>query len=95
MVATLMFFDMQGLEGRGQDLGHIARLMDNIERRLDLSRGGPKTQEIQKKVVFRLDELIKEIENQMKNGAQVQCPGGQPQPGQGQQQRNTNEPNDR
>ena len=41
-------------------------------------------------MVFRLDELIKEIENQMKNGAQVQCPGGQPQPGQGQQQRNTN-----
>ena len=50
MVATLMFFDMQGLEGRDKDLGHIARLMDNIERRLDCSRGGPKTQEIQKKV---------------------------------------------
>ena len=68
MVATLMPFDMQGWKDEDKDLGHIARLMDNIERRLDLSRGGPKTQEIQKKVVFRLDELIKEIENQMKNG---------------------------
>lgn len=84
MVATLMYFDMQGWKDEDKDLGNIARLMDNVERRLDLSRGGPKTQEIQKKVVFRLDELIKDIENQMKNGAQAQCPGGgrqQPGPG--------------
>jgi hypothetical protein len=84
MVATLMYLDMQGWKDEDKDLGNIARLMDNIERRLDLSRGGPKTQEIQKKVIFRLDELIKDIENQMKNGAQCQCPGGgkqQPGPG--------------
>jgi len=81
MVATLMFFDMQGWKDEDKDLGNIARLMDNIERRLDLSRGGPKTQEIQKKVVFRLDELIKDLENQMKMGGQCQCPGG-PNPGQ-------------
>jgi hypothetical protein len=79
MVATLMFVDMQGWKDEEKDLGHIARLMDNSERRLDLSRGGPKTQEIQKKIVFRLDELIKDIENQMKNGAAAQCPGGQNQ----------------
>jgi hypothetical protein len=89
MVATLMYFDMQGWKDEDKDLGNIARLMDNVERRLDLSRGGPKTQEIQKKVVFRLDELIKDIENQMKNGAQTQCPGGGKQPGQG-----TNQPRD-
>jgi tetratricopeptide (TPR) repeat protein len=77
MVATLMFVDMQGWKDEEKDLGNIARLMDNSERRLDLSRGGPKTQEIQKKIVFRLDELIKDIENQMKNGGQSQCPGGQ------------------
>jgi hypothetical protein len=82
MVATLMFFDMQSWKDEDKDLGNIARLMDNIERRLDLSRGGPKTQEIQKKVVFRLDELIKDVENQMKMGGQAQCPGGQ-NPGQG------------
>jgi hypothetical protein len=92
MVATLMYFDMQGWKDEDKDLGNIARLMDNIERRLDLSRGGPKTQEIQKKVVFRLDELIKDIENQMKNGAQTQCPGGGKQPGQGSNRPNTHMP---
>jgi len=86
MVATLMFLDMQGWKDEDKDLGNIARLMDNIERRLDLSRGGPKTQEIQKKVVFRLDELIKDIENQMKMGGQVPCPGTTPRDGSGRQQ---------
>jgi hypothetical protein len=62
MVAALMHFDMQGW--RDKDLGHVARLMDNIERRLDLYRGGPKTQEIQKKVVLRLDEMIKQLEDE-------------------------------
>ncbi len=79
MVATLMFFDMQSWKDDDKDLGQIAKLMDNIERRLDQSRGGPKTQELQKKVVFRLDELIKDVENQMKNNGQpVACPGGEP-----------------
>src|SRR5262249_7363797 len=55
MVATLMFLDMQSWKDEEKDLENIARLMDNIERRLDLARGGPKTQEIQKKVVYRLD----------------------------------------
>jgi hypothetical protein len=62
MVAALMHVDMMGW--RDKDLGHVARLMDNIERRLDLYRGGPQTQEIQKKVVLRLDEMIKELEDQ-------------------------------
>jgi hypothetical protein len=86
MVATLMFFDMQGWKDDDKDLSQIARLMDNSERRLDLGRPGPKTQDIQKKIVFRLDELIKDIENQMKNGGQCQCPGGGQQPGPGSNQ---------
>jgi hypothetical protein len=69
-VAALMVFDM--MTWKDKDLGSIARKMDNIERRLDLSRGGPKTQKLQKEVVARLDELIKEMENQG-NG---QCNGG-------------------
>jgi hypothetical protein len=85
MVATLMFFDMQGWKDDDKDLAQIARLMDNSERRLDLGRAGPKTQELQKKIVFRLDELIKDLENQCKNG-QCQCPGGVPQPGPGSNQ---------
>jgi hypothetical protein len=62
MVAALMVFDI--MSWKDKDLGSIARKMDNIERRLDLSRGGPKTQKLQKEVIARLDELIKEKENQ-------------------------------
>jgi hypothetical protein len=86
MVATLMFFDMQDWKKDDKDLMNISKLMDNSGRRLDLSRAGQKTQDIQKKIVFRLDEVIKEIENQCKNctGAnQGNCPGGNPNPGNG------------
>jgi hypothetical protein len=65
MVSVLMAFDMQSWKDK--DLGWIARKMDNIERRLELARGGPETQKIQKQVVARLDELIKKMENQDKN----------------------------
>src|SRR6185295_12480998 len=89
MVATLMFFDMQAWAGDPKDLSNIERLMDNSGRRLELARAGEKTQDIQKKIVFRLDELIKELENKNKPGnGQANggnCPnGGQPggnQPG--------------
>ena len=64
MVAGLMLFDMMGWQDK--DLGWIARKMDNIERRLELARGGPQTQKMQKEVVARLDELIKELENKQK-----------------------------
>jgi hypothetical protein len=83
MVATLMYFDMQNWSPERKDLGNIGRLMDNSGRRLDLARGGKDTQDIQKKIVFGLDEKIKEIENQSKgqcNGGN--CPNGG-NPGQG------------
>jgi hypothetical protein len=64
MVSLLMAFDMQSW--REKDLGWIARKMENIERRLELSRGGPQTQKIQKEVVARLDEVIKQLENEAK-----------------------------
>lgn len=78
MVATLMFFDMQ--QWKNRDLGEIARMMNNIERRLDLARGGPKTQEQQRQVVYRLDELIKKLEQQQQQ-QQQQAQGGGGQPG--------------
>ena len=53
--------------------------MDNIERRLELARGGEQTQKMEKDVIARLDELIKKIENQQKQQQQ----GGQPQPNPG------------
>jgi len=79
MVATLMFFDMQNWSKDQKDLANIGRLMDNSGRRLDLARGGPQTQDIQKKIVFRLDEVIKEMENQCKGSCNCNggsCPNG-------------------
>ena len=67
MVAGLMLFYMMGWKDK--DLGWIARKMDNIERRLEMARGGPQTQKMQKEVVARLDELIKELENKNKGGS--------------------------
>jgi hypothetical protein len=64
-VATLMLLDMETWR---KDLGGVARLMDNSERRLEIARGGPETQDIQKKIVARLDELIKELEQKAKKG---------------------------
>jgi hypothetical protein len=63
-VAALMALDMHTWSEK--DLDSIARKMKNVERRLDLSRGGPKTQKIQKEIVARLDEMIKELENKNK-----------------------------
>ena len=60
-VAALMLLDMH--TWKDKDLGTIARKMDNIERRLDIARGGPETQRQQRDVLNRLDELIKKLEN--------------------------------
>jgi hypothetical protein len=73
LLGLLMYQDMQGW--RDKDLGDIARKMDNIERRLELARGGPHTQKMQKEVVARLDELIKQLEKASdSNGGS--CPNG-------------------
>jgi hypothetical protein len=70
-VAALMILDME--LWKDKDLGWIERKMGNIERRLDLSRGGKKTQEIERQVVARLDELIKEKENQQSQSGNGGC----------------------
>ena len=64
-VATLMLLDMH--TWKDKDLGDIARKMDNIERRLEIARGGPETRRQQREVLNRLDEIIKKLENQNKN----------------------------
>jgi hypothetical protein len=63
-VGALMLLDM--LTWKEKDLNWVARKMDNSGRRLQLARGGPVTQKIQKDIVNRLDELIKELENKQK-----------------------------
>src|SRR5262249_39729136 len=77
MVGALMHFDM--LTWQEKDLGWVARKMGNIQRRLDLKRGGKKTQKMQKEVLVRLDEMIKEMENQAKGSCDCNggsCPSG-------------------
>ena len=97
VVATLLYFDVENWPKDEKDLNNIGRLMDNSARRLDLSRGGKVTQAIQDKIVFRLDELIKQKENQAKQQAmggkpgEKQCPAGKP--GQGQQRAQSGRPN--
>jgi hypothetical protein len=68
MLGRIMFVEMATWTKDEKDLTNIRRLMDNSERRLSQSRGGKTTQDIQKRIVFRLDELIKEKENQAKGG---------------------------
>jgi hypothetical protein len=65
-VGALILLDMQSWKEK--DLGAVARKMSNVERRLELARGGPQTQKLQKEVIARLDELIKELENKAKQG---------------------------
>ena len=82
VIAFQMAVELAGWSPDPKDMTNIERLMDNSGRRLDLSRPGEKTQDIQKKIVFRLDELIKEMENKSKSQSQCNggnCPnGGQP-----------------
>jgi hypothetical protein len=85
-VGALMVFDMMTWKDGGRDIASrldpLTRKMKAIKDRLDLSRGGEKTQKMEKDVVFRLDEVIKELENQQKNQGQGQgqnsgnCPPG-------------------
>src|ERR1051326_69003 len=65
--ATVMLLDMR--QWKDKDLGWIERKMANIERRLDLARGGQTTQFMEREVVARLDEIIKEKENVRAAGA--------------------------
>jgi hypothetical protein len=64
MVGVLMHYDMATWQDK--DLDWIARKMGVIKDRLDLTRGGPKTRAMQREVLVKLDEKIKELENKMK-----------------------------
>jgi hypothetical protein len=76
MVAALMHFDM--LSWQDNDLGWVSRKMNVIADRLEINRGGEKTRKMQKEVLVRLEEMIKEKENQQK---QQQQQPGDPKPG--------------
>jgi hypothetical protein len=66
-LARLMQEDLKGL--KEDTLDHIARRMDDIHRRLDLGRAGPKVRKEEDGVIESLDKLIKKIEESQ----QQQC----------------------
>jgi hypothetical protein len=66
-VARLMQADLEGL--KDESLDHIARRMDDIRRRLDLGRAGPKVRAVEDGVIASLDKLIEEMEKQQQAAA--------------------------
>ena len=66
-LARLMQADLDGL--KDDSLDHIARRMDDIRRRLDLGRAGPKVREVEDGVIASLDKLIEEMEKQQQAAA--------------------------
>ena len=77
-VATLMQYELQNL--REDSLDEVARLMRDVERRLDLARGGPKVQKEEEEIVEALDKIIEKLEQQQGGGG-----GGGNGPGKGNQ----------
>ncbi len=69
-IAYLMQADLGSLEE--ETLDHIARRMEDIERRLRLSRAGQKVKKVEDGVVESLDKMIKKIEDQQNQQNQNQ-----------------------
>lgn len=77
VLAKLMQSDIEPLEE--DSLGEIARLMNDVHRRLDLNRSGTIVQGQEKKIVDKLDKMIDQIEQQlqqMQQAASQQNQGG-------------------
>jgi len=67
-LARLMQDDLKNLQE--ETLDHIARRMDDIRRRLDLGRAGPKVRKVEDGVIDSLDKLIKKLEDQQQQQQQ-------------------------
>ncbi len=68
MLAQLMAADLKPL--KTDSLDEIARLMDEIERRLDLYQAGKKVRKQEDEVIAKLDKLIKKLEEQQQQQQQ-------------------------
>jgi hypothetical protein len=75
-LAVLIEADMTPL--KTDSLDEIARLMDDVERRLDLGRAGKRVRKEEDDVIAKLDKMIEEIE---KNQQQMQSSGAGGQQG--------------
>ena len=60
-------------------LDEVARLMDNVQRRLNLGRAGKRVRHEEVQIVQKLDKLIEELEHQSKKqqGSGSGSSGGQ------------------
>lgn len=83
-LANLMQNDLSAL--KDDSLDHIARRMEDVERRLDLGRAGKRVRKIEDGIVESLDKMIEELEKQQQQQQQQQQAGGQMQPSQPAQQ---------
>lgn len=61
-VAKLMEADLKPL--KTDSLDEVSRLMDDIQRRLDLARAGKKVRKQEDDVIAKLDKMIEELEKQ-------------------------------
>jgi len=62
--------DLNSLEE--ETLDHIARRMEDVQRRLDLGRAGPKVRKVEDGVIESLDKMIKKIEDEQNKQSQGQ-----------------------
>lgn len=79
-LAQLMLADIEPLES--DSLDEVARLMRDVERRLDLGRAGKRVREQEQEIIDKLDKLIDKIEQQMQqqqNSQNSQGSGSQSQ----------------
>jgi hypothetical protein len=76
-VAKLMQFELENL--RQDSLDEVAALMKDVERRLDLGRGGRQVQKKEAEVIAALDYLIEKLEQQNCNcSGSCPCNGNKP-----------------
>jgi hypothetical protein len=73
-LARLIEADIKPLEV--DSLDEIARLMDDIRRRLDLARAGKIVRDEEEKVIAKLEKMIEELEKQRQQAQQAGNQGG-------------------
>lgn len=90
VTSRLMLADMEPL--KTDSLDEVARLMNNVSRRLDLGRAGKQTLDGEQQVIDKLDKLIEDIEQQMQQQQQQQQQAQNQQQQQDQQQQQSGKP---
>lgn len=65
VVLSLLMDEIENIKEKNDKLADISSDMNLVENRLKNGKAGPKTQELQRKIISKLDEQIKDIEDQM------------------------------